>query len=182
MPSRSSALFSTGVPVRPNCACGEIERTTWLVVPARFLIRCDSSSTTRSNAWPASSVAVAEQQLVVGDPHRHVGQRHCQLPLGLVAFDHHRGTSGAQWANSRCQLVTSGLGQTSSTLRTSPRCEQQADGRDGLHRLAQPHLVGQDRRLTRIEEGNALELERKRRQGNASEPSASSDSSDGCNR
>ena len=31
------------------------------------------------------------------------------------------GTSGAQRWNSRCQLVTSGLGQTSNTLRISPR-------------------------------------------------------------
>ena len=30
------------------------------------------------------------------------------------------GTSGAQRLNSRRQLVTSGLGQISSTLRTSP--------------------------------------------------------------
>ena len=42
--------------------------------------------------------------------------------------------------------------------------EQEADRRDRLHGLSQPHFVGQDRRMPRIEERHALELKGKRRQ------------------
>ena len=72
------------------------------------------------------------------------------------------GSSGAHWANSRCQLVTSGLGQTSSTLRSFAGVQQQAHRRDRLHRFAQAHLVGQHRGVARIEKRDAFELIRKR--------------------
>ncbi|MEX2120075.1 MAG: hypothetical protein WD847_10815 [Pirellulales bacterium] len=48
MPTRSSALFSTGVPVKAQLRLRGMERTICDVLLARFLIRCDSSSTTRS--------------------------------------------------------------------------------------------------------------------------------------
>ena len=72
------------------------------------------------------------------------------------------GISGAHWLNSRCQLVTSGLGQIEQHAAHLARAQQQADRRDRLHRFAQAHLVGQDRRVPRIEKRDALELIRKR--------------------
>ena len=81
-----------------------------------------------------------------------------------------RESPGAQRANSRCQLLTSGLGQTKSTLSQFAAAEQQADGHDRLHSLAQAHLVGQNRRLTRIKKGNALELKWKGLQRHAQRP------------
>ena len=49
------------------------------------------------------------------------GNCHCQRRLSCGPSMTSVGTSGDQMANSRRQFVTSGLGQTSSTLRTTPR-------------------------------------------------------------
>ena len=108
MPTRSSGLFSTGVPVRAQLRVRRIERTTSLVVPARFLIRWASSSTTRSNCSRVvrDDLAVAHQQLVVGDLHGHIGEAPLPLPPGLVPFDDrqrhlgrpHRRTRAASWS------------------------------------------------------------------------------------
>ena len=43
--------------------------------------------------------------------------------------------------------------------------QQQPNGRDGLHRFSQAHLVGQDGVLSRVEKSHALELKRERLEG-----------------
>ena len=55
IPTRSSALFSIGVPVSAQLRPRVTPRTAWLVWLERFLIRWASSSTTRSNARPSSA-------------------------------------------------------------------------------------------------------------------------------
>jgi hypothetical protein len=52
--------------------------------------------------------------------------------------------SGAHIFSSRAQLWTSGLGQTTSPAG-HPLVEQQPQRQDRLGRLAQPHLVGEQR-------------------------------------
>ncbi len=59
IPNRSSALFSTGVPVSAQLRLREMDRTTSLVELKRFLMRCDSSSTTRSKWTPGGQSSPA---------------------------------------------------------------------------------------------------------------------------
>ena len=114
---------------------------------------------------------VAVQQLVVGDADRHVGELPLPAAPGLVPFDrHHRNLRGPQARTPACQSLTSGLGQTSSTRADLAAAQQQADRRDRLHRLAQPHLVGQDRRVPRIEKRHAGQLVGERLEGKRQRP------------
>ena len=115
----------------PNCAAAAMARTTSLVVlgavldPLRFVEhhQVEMHAGRPSSAGRVSSTSRSrQQQFVVGDPHaarravataRPAGPGRPRSPApGLPA---------PRRSNSRCQLVTSGLGQTSSTLRTSPR-------------------------------------------------------------
>ena len=124
-------------------------------------MRWASSSTTTSK-WTSvvgDEVGVARQQLVVDELERAVATRTtgacaCRVSPPITS----KGRSSAHSCSSRVQLTTSGFGQTTSARRISPRVEQQPQRDDDLHRLAQPHLVGEQRRVARHQEGDALDL------------------------
>ena len=169
MPTRSSALFSTGVPVKAQLRRRDRPRTTSLVVLPRFLIRCDSSSTTRSKAIgrpsspPCEDFAVADHDLIIGDPQRHVRQPPLPGPPGLIAFDRQGRHFGRPEMELALPVRHQRLGADHQYAADLAATEQEADRRDRLHALSQPHFVGQDRRMPRIEERHALELKGKRR-------------------
>ena len=124
MPTRSSELFSTGVPVSAQLRLREIERTTWLVAAAAVLdpLRFVQHDQVELQSPRRHSSRSRSSNFVVGDLHRRVGQTATAMraaPGRLRSTV--SGISGAHSANSRCQLVTSGLGHTSSTTRISPR-------------------------------------------------------------
>ena len=164
MPTRSSALFSTGVPVSAQLRLREIEQTTSLVELSRFLdpLRLRRARPGR-NARPASRSRSRSSNFVVGDPQRDVGQRAIARRAwpGRPSIDHQRHLRRPD-GELPLPVRHQRLGADQQHASDLAAAEQQPDGGDRLHRLAQPHLVGQDRRLTRIEERDALELERKR--------------------
>ena len=63
----SSIRFSIGVPVKTRRYVGVSPFTESAVLVAQFLIRCASSSTTRSGSQLPDDLEVAEQLLIIDD-------------------------------------------------------------------------------------------------------------------
>ena len=107
-------------------------------------------------------IAISQQHFIVGQSQRDVGQLPLPAALGLIAFDghdrHFRGPNGELALPVRHQRLRA---DQQHTLRLAAT-QQQTDGGDRLHCLAEAHLVGQDRRLTRIQKRDAFKLERER--------------------
>ena len=72
------------------------------------------------------------------------------------------GTSGAQSGEFPLPVGHKRLGANQQHALQLARVQQQANGRDRLHRFAQAHLVRQHGRDSRIEKRHAFELIRKR--------------------
>ena len=162
MLTRSSVRFSIGVPVMAQLRSRCRLRTTWAVFDSRFLMRWASSSTTTSkrSRFVADAGGVAGQQLVVDQLERAVGDEPAG-PAGVgVAADHLEGhvlRPGAQLARP---VDDQRLGADDQGPADQAGVEQQPQGDDRLHRLAQPHLVGEQGGVARHQEGDALDLVR----------------------
>ena len=108
---------------------------------------------------------VANEGLVVGNFHRHIGERPLPPPPLLVSFDHGD------------QKLRRPVGQLPSPIADEPlradhehaagltQPHEQSDRRDRLHRLAKAHLIGQHRAVPRHQKRHPVKLEGKRLAG-----------------
>ena len=113
---------------------------------------------------------VAVQELVVGDFDRHVGKLPLPAAPGLVPLDrHHRDLRGPEVEFPQ-PAGHQRLGTNQQDRADLAAAQQQADRGDRLHGLAQPHLVGQDRRVPGVEERDAGQLVPKRLEGKRQRP------------
>ena len=167
MPTRSSGVFSIGVPVRAQLRVRRIERAISLVVLLGVLDPLGFVEHHQVEMQPfVEHVAVAHQQLVVGDLDRARRPAvHCQRRLAASPSMIVSGISGAHRLNSRCQLVTSGLGQMSSTLRSSPERSSMRIAVIACIVLPRPISSASTADVARVEKRDALILIRERLEG-----------------
>ena len=102
--------------------------------------------------------------------------------VGVAADDLERQVGAPRCFSSRVQLMTSGFGQTTRPVRIMPGVEQQPQREDHLRRLAEAHLVGEQRGMPRHQEGDAFELVRERLERQLELSAAKRSSSGGCSR
>ena len=166
-------LFSTGVPVSAQPRRRARPRTTSLVVLPRFLIRCDFIQHHEIEGDRPAVVAafqditVANQQLIVGDAHRNVRQPPLPGSTRLVPFDRQRRHLRSPELEFPPPIRHQRLGAHHKHAANFAAAKQEPNRGDRLHCFAEPHFVGQDCRVARIEKSHALELkwERLKRHG-----------------
>ena len=113
----------------------------------QFLMRCASSTITRSGAQAAIRSSVARQRLVVGDLAEVVlaRTRCCRCARPPRAVDAPAPCRSVKRANSLCHWCLSEVGHTTSTRSHAEVAREQLGRGDGLDGLAQAHLVADQR-------------------------------------
>lgn len=101
---------------------------------------------------------VALNDFVVGDLHRHVRLLPLPASFSLVSFDDRQRQLRGPGVEFALPVGHQWLGAYQEHAVELPRVQQQAHRRDRLHGLSQPHLIGQDGAIARIQKGHAFHL------------------------
>ena len=109
--------------------------------------------------------AVADDHLVVGNFHRHIGERPLPPPPLLVSFDHSDQDLRRPVGQLPGPIADEPLGTDHKHATGLTRPHEQPDRRDRLHRLAKAHLIGQHRAVPRHQKRHPVKLEGKRLAG-----------------
>ena len=185
IPTRSSTLFSIGVPVSAQLRPRGIDRTTWLVMfdsildPLR-LVEDHQVVVVRLG----SQIQRRRRGRRIRSWRSRPGSRELlpqPLPsLGAAFDDGHAAVPAPTGRTPAASWSPTAWGTPTASAGALPWWASRRDGGDGLHRLAESHFVGQHGLMPRIKERHAVELKRKGRYaGNRSDSAASSDSSGG---
>ena len=171
---------------RPAPRRGGCDRTTWAVFDSRFLIRCASSSTTTSNATRVvvDELGVAREQLVVDELERAVGDEPRRpAQVGVAADDLERQVGGPQLQLARPVEDERLRADDQRRCGSCPAWSSSRSARIACTVLPEPHLVGEQGRVPRHQEGDAFELVRERLKRHLDLPwPPNRSSSGGCSR
>ena len=153
----SSIRFSIGVPVSTRRYSGASPLTERAVLVAQFLIRCASSSTTRSGSHRADDLEVAEQLLIIDDEEPFLALGVEGLAFVGRAVDDLDRQVGEHLPFAGPLGLEAGRGDDQAAADAAGPPEDVAAG-DRLGGLAQPHVVGQQQAARRQEPLDPLAL------------------------
>ena len=185
MPTRSSGCSRPACRSGPNCGGADARGRTWLVCARAVLDPLGLVEHDQVELQPELGDELAIARAAVrswrsSPAYRLAATASAAWPGRLRSpSPAARAPSGQTRAASWSPAA---WGRRTARCASSPACSSSRIGRDGLHRFAQAHLVGQDGGVARIEKGDRPRTDRETdAKGNASEPSPIRVSSDGCN-